>query len=484
MNKTLRLALAAAITLSLALPLCADITNGGFETGDFTGWTADSNWKIMDNGSLWYSGWHGKYWAWSGGKSEAAVGKLTSKPFALDKDAVQIMISGWASIHGTGKPRRWNYVTLNLADSGKEIDRVYAPDATVFVPAILDCAAYKGKLAYIQAVDDADQDTFSMLCIDDVKTISQPAWYKQPAPPVPTFDARKSVRIEDGRYRVEVSRRNGSITRIYDKKGGLDLIREPRLAESFKFTLPLPGKEPWQTIEANYIIGSQQKLASIETGSNKITLRWGKPLVNYLGEKYDVAATQTIELTPNGVLMNLRVDNPTKYQIGEIFFPMLGGVTGIGKTMRQLKTTQFVKPASADSASSSEIFRVFANGTSWGDVGPEQVYTYPKDMPEPWIEFYAPKLGRSAYFGSHDPADREKVLRLEMKPGISATTREDGNWPRPEELRGEPAGVVVSFVHFANSPAGKVYNAAPVLVQFHNGDWHAGQKIYQKWRGK
>ena len=127
---------------------------------------------------------------------------------------------------------------------------------------------------------------------------------------------------------------------------------------------------------------------------------------------------------------------------------------------------------------------MFANGTSWGDVGPEQVYTYPKDIPEPWMEFYAPKLGRSVYFGSHDPADREKVLRLEMKPGISATTREDGNWPRPEELRGEPAGVVVSFVHFANSPAEKAYDAAPVLVAFHDGDWHEGRRIYHEGKGK
>ena len=484
MRKTFGLALAAAIMLSFALPLCAGITNGGFETGDFTGWTADSNWTIMDNGSAWYSGWHGKYWAWSGGKGEAAVGKLTSKLFTLDKDAVQIMISGWASIHGTGKPRRWNYVTLNLAENGKEIDRVYAPDTTAFVPAIMDATGYKGKLAYIQAVDDADQDSFSMLCIDDVKTIPQPAFYKQLAPPVPASDPRKSAKIEDGRYRVEVNRSNGSITRIYDKKGALDLIREPRLAESFKFTLPIPGKEPWETIEANYIIGSQQKLASMKIQANKITLRWGKPLVNYLGEQYDASATETIELTPDGVLMSLRVDNTSKYQIGEIFFPMLGGVTGIGKTMRQLKTTQFVKPSSADSASSSEIFRVFANGTSWGDVGPEQVYTYPKDWVEPWMEFYAPKLGRSVYFGSHDPANREKVLHLEMKPGISATMREDGNWPRPEELRGEPVGVVVSFVHFANSPAGKPYAAAPVLVQFHDGDWHEGQKIYGEWKRK
>ena len=481
--RVIRMALAVLVLLTSVLPAFADITNGAFETGDFTGWKADPNWTIMDNGSNWYSGWRGKYWAWSGGKGEAATGKLTSNTFRLDKDAVSMMISGWTSVRGTGKPRRWNYITLNLAENGKEIERVYAPDTTTFVPVILDCSEHRGKLVYIEAVDDADQETFSMLCIDEVKTVSLPAFYRQPVPALPEFDARKLVKVEDSRYRVEVSRATGSITRIHDKKGGLELIREPRLSESFKFTLPLPGKEPWQTIEANYIIGSQQKAPAIKVEKSRITITWRRPLVNYLGEKYDVGAVETIDLTPDGVLMNLRVDNGSKYQIGEIFFPMLGGITGIGKKIWQLKGTQFVRPLSSDATVSSEIFRVFTNMSWLGDQGPEQFYTYPKDFSEPWMELHAPKLGRSVYIGSHDP-NHEKVLHLELKPGSARVMREDGNWPRPEELRGEPAGVIVSWVHFANSQAGTPYSAAPVLVQFHDGDWPEARKIHQRSKAK
>ena len=61
-------------------------------------------------------------------------------------------------------------------------------------------------------------------------------------------------------------------------------------------------------------------------------------------------------------------------------------------------------------------------------------------MPEPWMEFFAPKLNRSVYFGAHDPANRPLVLRLELIPSNSATVREDGNWPRPSELKGQPVG--------------------------------------------
>ena len=89
-------------------------------------------------------------------------------------------------------------------------------------------------------------------------------------------------------------------------------------------------------------------------------------------------------------------------------------------------------------------------------------------------------MNRSVYLGAHDPASRAKTLRLELVPSNSGTTREDGNWPRPSELGGLPVGVSVCFADFPNAPAGKSYNAAPVLISFHDGDWHEAKKIYRK----
>ena len=67
-------------------------------------------------------------------------------------------------------------------------------------------------------------------------------------------------------------------------------------------------------------------------------------------------------------------------------------------------------------------------------------------------------------------------------PGNSGTMREDGNWPRPGELKGQPVGVSVCFVDIANAPANKAYEASPVLISFHDGDWHEGKKIYENWK--
>ena len=204
-------------------------------------------------------------------------------------------------------------------------------------------------------------------------------------------------------------------------------------------------------------------------------------MVNYLGEKFDAAAAMSIELTEDGILFNLTIDNATPYPIGEVFFPMIGGMQGIGNSRLQLKTTELVRPAGAENAAVADIFRVFTNMSWLGDQGPEQFYSYPKDG-ETWVEFFSPKLNRVGLFRRSRQVARPVVLRLELIPSNSGVVREDGNWPRRSELKGLPVGVSTSFVDFASAPAHKIYEAPPVLISFHDGDWREGRKIFQKWK--
>lgn len=470
----------AALLLALAaVPVAADLTNGGFESGGFAGWEADPNWVVVDNSCGYYSGWGGKWWAWSGGSGEPALGRLTSKPFVLDRDAVSLLISGWSSVRGTGEPRRWNYVTLNLSD-GTEIDRVYAPDTTAFVPAWLDGSKHRGETVYVQAVDDADQPTFSMLCLDEVRTADLPKGYADPLPSLPPFDPSASVRLEDDNILVEVSRATGSITRVHDKKTGLELIREPRLAASYRFALPLPGKEPWETIEANWILGAQQDPPKCRVEADALTVRWAAPLTNYLGEEFDVSATMRIELRDGGALLSLELDNGTPYAVGETYFPVLGGLQGLGETRVQARATRTVRPAADRACVSSDIFRVFSSMSWLGDQGPEQFYAFPDTQPAPWVGLVAPRHGRSVLLSAGEPSCRPLVVRLELVPAGSGTVRDDGNWPRPEELGGLPVGVELSFVDTVGCPTGRVYRAAPCLLRFLDGEgpqmWEACER--------
>jgi len=43
-------------------------------------------------------------------------------------------------------------------------------------------------------------------------------------------------------------------------------------------------------------------------------------------------------------------------------------------------------------------------------------------------------------------------------------------------------GVNFSFVHFAETPAGTVYDAAPVLLHFHEGGPSQAKTIFEEWK--
>lgn len=452
------------------------IVNGDFETGDFTGWTADPNWKVDRNTSGIYRGWNGKHFAWSGGQGEAATGRLKSQPFVLDQEGVRLLMAGW-SAHPRSPDRIWNYVALKSVD-GMEIDRRNAPNSLQFVPVLLDGSGYKGKKVYLEAVDEGDQGTYSTFCIDDVRTVPLPRNFTQLPSSPPPFDERTTLKLENKLYRVEVSRTNGAITRILDKTANLELIQEPRLADNFKFTLPVPGKESWETIEANTIVGRDQALSSHEFTGQSLTLRWQRALKNRAVEKHDVEATMGIALEGQAIRFTLTIDNYTPYRIGEVFFPALGGLAGLGHNQRELKSTQLVRPTWTGIAK-SDIFHQFANFSELGDQGPEQYYAYPWNLSQPWIELANLKVHRSVYFGAH--IQRSLVARLELLPGVSESSRWDGNWPRREELQGLPAGVVFSFVDFAHHPPGTKYESAPVFLQSHDGAEKPGQP-YRNWK--
>jgi hypothetical protein len=314
-----------------------------------------------------------------------------------------------------------------------------------------------------------------------------------PVPQLPLFDPSRSAKLEDEAILMEVSRDNGSVTRIHDKQRKLDLILEPRLAGSWMFGLTLPGKEPWQNIEANWIIGAKQKLSSAHMAGGKLVLEWTGPLANYLGEKYDVSVTQTLELAEGGVVFNLAIDNRTPYAVGETYFPVLGGVRGLGANHGQLKATEFVHLDAKKAADKTDIFRTFKNFTFGGDT-PEQFFGYRQEGPhkqrlsdrgnflaEPWIAFRAPIPGRAVYVGAHDPSDRPIVAQMRLLPS-GASTREDGNWPRADELRGQPLGVEVAFVDCHGGKAGENYQAAPVFITFHDGNGPEAQNIFKRWK--
>ena len=99
--------------------------------------------------------------------------------------------------------------------------------------------------------------------------------------------AEGTIKIENDLYCVTVDLLTGVIYGVFDKTSRIDLLTEQRLADSFRLLLPLPN------LEANYIIGKEQHLSSLEQTANGAILHWNGPLINPQGE-FDLAVDMNV----------------------------------------------------------------------------------------------------------------------------------------------------------------------------------------------
>jgi len=280
------------------------------------------------------------------------------------------------------------------------------------------------------------------------------------------------IRLENAYYAISIDPQ-GKIVSLVDKAGGYDLIAEPRLAGNFKLLLPLPG------YECNYLDGCEQPPSSCEQGPDSVTLRWDGPLHNEKGD-FDLAVTLRVALTGETVQFNCDVRNGTEYQLTEVWYPVLGGMRGIGPAEAQ-RDTMVLAPTS-NSVWLQPLFRDFGNtrGETLGVTGAEHSFSYPGLICMPWVSLYHAELDRAVYFAALEETPRVKLIRFYLDPGI-AETRAGGNWPRPDEVSELPLGLSMNWTHVPFTKPGETFSGATIVLQAHAGGWQESAKIYRQW---
>ncbi|KPJ51799.1 MAG: hypothetical protein AMS16_07375 [Planctomycetes bacterium DG_58] len=270
------------------------------------------------------------------------------------------------------------------------------------------------------------------------------------------------MKIENPHYVVEVDPETGALCRVLDRVGDLELIAEPRLADAWRLMLPLP--RPGMTPEANAILGAEQKLSHVETSDATLTLRWDGPLKNARGD-WDVRVTMHVTLVDRSIEFRLEVDNRSDLVLAEVWHAGLGGMMGLGERRK----TETLLPCRARALTES-IFRTFPEsmgpGGGAGGRFTEFHQMYPVRLDMPWFSMYNPERGRGVYYAL-------------------ARNRMGGNWPEEAELQllkdRMPAGVVMHWVHLPCLPPGETFTSPPVVLRFHDGDWHDAAKLYREW---
>jgi len=287
-------------------------------------------------------------------------------------------------------------------------------------------------------------------------------------------DVKSTVRIANNSYVVEVERKAGRLVRLQDRIGGYELITEPRLADNFRLLLPLGN------FECNYIFGSRQRLTSFEKTETGLVLYWRGPLRNVAG-RFDLDVTLSIELVDDSIQFRCGVVNRTRYQLAEVWYAMLGGMTGIGRNDQERRTTEAMIPNSSRKWH-QRLFSDFGNtkGQALGTLGGEHSFMYPGGMAMPWISLYNPRLGRAIYGAALEETPRVKLVNFALMPGL-AEQRSSGNWPRREETGRFPRGLTLWWAHVPYTKPGSTFESAPVVIRCHEGDWHEAADTYGKW---
>ncbi len=158
--------------------------NLGFEIGSFHGWTASGNcWNgapMNYDGTVAIGGWNGNFYACSRAcLIESTAGTLQSKEFVLPDDgAVEFLAGGYSFNPALTNIPIYNYVTLNDAVSGAELDRVYMPGTTgtMSLTNLVPPLAYQGTGSniYIKVVDDSTGVGWAWLSVDKFEIIAIP----------------------------------------------------------------------------------------------------------------------------------------------------------------------------------------------------------------------------------------------------------------------------------------------------------------------
>jgi hypothetical protein len=276
------------------------------------------------------------------------------------------------------------------------------------------------------------------------------------------------IRLENSSYIVEFERGHGKLTRFYDKRSRTELISEPRLASNFQLLIPLPK------LEGNYVLGGEQKLTTYIRHDDSLVLTWKGPLTNPKGT-YDVDVTMRVVLDGPSAEIRLSLANRSDYGIDEIWYPILGGITGVGSREDTQETINY-----SGWTTKTHLFQHFpSRGEALGIPFAEAYWSYP-GMVMPWLDLSNQRLGRGVYIGVHDPVSRYKTLRFELHPGMA--NREGDNWPTKEEMRSdEPVGVLTHWTLYPYIKPGATFDGPPIHIEFHDGDWHAAARMYRDW---
>jgi len=151
--------------------------NCGFEFDGFSSWNVagpafTSTPESTDEG-VGIGGWEGTFYACSRKGGEAATGTIRSVTFSCSPESyVSFLANGYSTNTVGDGGTDYNYVTLNRASNGEELDRVYMPGTTGnMIERKLFTGLENPENVYVEVVDDCAAGGWAWMAVDSFNVV-------------------------------------------------------------------------------------------------------------------------------------------------------------------------------------------------------------------------------------------------------------------------------------------------------------------------
>lgn len=282
-----------------------------------------------------------------------------------------------------------------------------------------------------------------------------------------------SLTLDNGRIYLEIEPEHGRIVRFGHRPLGIDLVREPRLAENFRLLVPLPA---WR---GHYIRGADQSLtaARADDAGRSATLTWAS--VTSSQGSFDITVHLHITLDGDDARFTLEVENRSDLAIEEAIYPALGGLANDAERDDWLLHHN----TWAGTGREWPVFREFP-GTYLGPAEPVWLLPYglQNSMAMPWIDLYDRRRRRGVMLAHLDPSPGGAASMAYGQLFPCTTYRgETQYWPERGEVGETPLGMTLAWASFPFLAPGASWSGAPAVLHFHEGIWYAAADYYRTW---
>ena len=246
-------------------------------------------------------------------------------------------------------------------------------------------------------------------------------------------------RLENGSIRFDVNS-GGVITSIYNKRTKTEFIEKGK-SSGWKLIVSL---REW----TEYPIFDYMNSGEIKRSGDAATVSFRR-LKGLEGDILPISMDLAFRLDNEEIVMEARIKNGSPETVRECWFPLLSGLTKVGKKRTSYLTIPFWMGSKvADPADTLPL--------AW-DAKWKLLLMYPGICSMPWFDFYDNKQG--LYLASHDPSFQTTTL----------VTR------RRQQTRDFQMGIV----KYPFIGSGESWSSGDLVISAHEGDWHAGAKKYR-----